>query len=139
MDVENIINACEDKFRSVGLTGLTGKERLVVLVHSANSEVELGGVAAFFNNATAIYARDVVDALIQLGAMDEAAAINQGRELLRNRSWEDLTVCGQFERLTDKFLASMPGVLPRLAAFVEQHCEELESTAQESCASEART
>ena len=125
MNSTTIIGACEQKFRSVGLGGLTSKERIVVLASWANSEVERGGMTAFFHNATKDHAREIVDALVELGAMDEAAAINQGRDLLRIHSWTHLIASGQLERLTDKFLASTPGLFSRLAVFVELHADEL--------------
>ncbi len=130
VDIASIIEACEQKCRRAGLAGLTAKERVVVLASWANFEIELGGVAAFFHNSTGTHAREIVKALIELGAMDEAAAINQGRELLRIHSWEELARSAQFERLTDKFLASMPGLVPRLASFVDLHREELEVSAE---------
>ena len=110
----------------------------MVLASWANFEVELGGMAAFFHNSTSTHAKEIVDALVELGAMEEAAAINQGRELLRTRSLEDLSMSGQFERLTDKFLASVPGLFGRLSAFVEVHRGELEATAQQCHAGDAR-
>lgn len=130
INVADIIAACDRKFQSVGLDALTSKERLVVLPSWANFEVELGGVGAFFHNSAGTLAREVVDALIELGAMEQAAAINRGRELLRNRTWQELAAASEFERLTDKFLASMPGLFERVAAFVELHVQELEVTAR---------
>jgi hypothetical protein len=127
MLVTEIINACDQKRRSTGLAGLTHKERLVALANWATFEIELGGMGAFFHNASGAHAREVVDALIELGAMEEAAAINRGRELLRHSSWRRLATTGHFDRLTDKFLASTPGVFARLATFVELHCAELQS------------
>jgi hypothetical protein len=134
MNTAEIINTCDHKFRAVGLGGLSSAERLVLLASWVNSEVERGGIGAFFHASAGAFAKETVDALIELGAMDEAAAVNQGRELLRNRSWQHLAVSGEFERLTDKFLASMPGLFERVAAFVETHAEELESTAQQGVA-----
>lgn len=138
-DIANIIEACEQKCRCGGLARLTAKERVVVLATWANFEIELGGVAAFFHSSTGTHSREIVRALIELGAMDEAAAINQGRELLRLHSWEDLTNSAQFERLTDKFLASMPGLAHRLASFVELHREELRVSAEQVFAVDAPT
>lgn len=138
-DIANIIEACEQKCRRAGLASLTPKERVVVLASWANFEIELGGVAAFFHNSTRTHAREIVRALIELGAMDEAAAINQGRELLRLHSWEDLASSAQFERLTDKFLASMPGLVHRLASFIDLHREELEVSADQVLAVDAPT
>lgn len=138
MNVADTISACDRKCASVGLVALTPKERLVVLASWANVEVESGGVGAFFHNSTGAFAREVVDALVELGAMDEAAAINQGRELLRSRSWQELTASNHFERLTDKFLASFPGLLSRLTTFVELHAQELEATAQQGFTGDAR-
>jgi hypothetical protein len=138
MDVANIINVCDRKCRSVGLSALSSEERTVVLANWANFEVELGGLAAFFHNSTGTHAKEIVDALVELGAMEEAAAINQARELLRTRSLKELSMTGQFERLTDKFLASAPGLFVRLSAFVEVHRGELEATAQQCHAGDAR-
>jgi hypothetical protein len=132
MNAADIIDACDRKYRVVGLDGLTSKERLVVLASRANYEVELGGIGAFFHNSAGALAREAVNALIQLGAMDEAAAIHRGRALLRRHSWRHLAASSQFERLTDMFLSSMPGLFPRLTAFVELHAEELEVSARES-------
>jgi hypothetical protein len=89
-------------------------------------------VGAFFHNSAGADVREVVNALIRLGAMNEAAAINRGRELLRKHSWQDLAASGQFERLTDLFLASMPGLFERIAAFVELHADELGVSNQQS-------
>lgn len=125
MNLAAIIDACDQKSRAVGLSGLNPKERIVVLASWANAEVEHGGMTAFFHNATKDHAREIVGALVELGAMDEAAAINHGRELLRTHSWTHLIASGQLERLTDKFLASTPGLYSRLTNFVEQHADEL--------------
>jgi hypothetical protein len=130
MNVADIINACDRKFSSLGLSDLTPTERVVVLASRTNVEVELGGIGALFHNSTGAISREIVDALIELGAMEEAAAINRGRELLRTQSWHELARTNQFERLTDKFLASVPGLFPRLTAFVETHERELAVTAQ---------
>ena len=138
MDVASIIKACDQKRRSVGLDRLDPKERVVALSSWANFEVELGGVAAFFHNSAGAHAREIVAALVQLGAMDEAAAINQGRELLREHSWQFVAPSGQFERLTDKFLASTPGLFARINAFVEQHREELEASSRRTPGGRAR-
>jgi hypothetical protein len=132
MNVADIINGCLRKFHAQGLDALTADERLVALARWADCEVELGGVGAFLHNSAGAYTREVVNALIRLGAMNEAAAINRGRELLRKHSWQDLATSGQFERLTDLFLASMPGLFERIAAFVELHAEELGVTTQQS-------
>lgn len=134
MNLPGIIDACERKFRAVGLSGLSAKERIVVLAGRANFEIEYGGMAAFFHNSTKEHAREIVDALVELGAMEEAASINQGRDLIRRHSWEHLQATGQFDRLTDKFLASTPGLFSRLAAFVEQNSVELEGITQEALA-----
>jgi hypothetical protein len=130
MNVADIINACDRKAAAAGLGELTPIERVVVLASRANFEVELGGIGAFFHNATGAVSREIVDALIELGAMEEAAAINRGRELLRTHSWQELARTHQFERLTDKFLASAPGLFVRLNAFVEIHERELVASAQ---------
>lgn len=128
--IGDIIDACDRKYRCVGLAALAAQERVVVLASEASHEVERGGVAAFFHSSTSEHALEIVKVLVELGAMDEAAAINQGRELLRHHSWTQLATSGRFERLTDKFLASMPGLSSRLIAFVELHREELEISAQ---------
>lgn len=125
MNVADIINACDRKFSSLGLSDLTATERVVVLASRANFEVELGGVGALFHNSTGAISREIVDALIELGAMEEAAAINRGRELLRTHSWQELAQQNYFERLTDKFLAPTPGLFERLTAFVQTHEREL--------------
>jgi hypothetical protein len=125
MNVADIINACDQKFSSTGLSELTPLERVVALASRANFEVELGGVGAFFHNSSGAISREIVGALVELGAMEEAAAINRGRQLLRSRSWQELAQASQFERLTDQFLASMPSLSERLAAFVEKHEREL--------------
>jgi hypothetical protein len=130
MNVTDIINACERKFSASGLSELTSAERVVVMASRANFEVELGGVGALFHNSTGTLSREIVGALIELGAMEEAAAINRGRELLRRHTWQELARTNQFERLTDKFLASAPGLSERLTAFVETHERELAATAQ---------
>lgn len=136
MNISTIIDACDRKCRSVGLSGLTPKERLVVLASWANAEVELGGLAAFFHNATKHHTREILAALIELGAMDEAAAINQGRQLMRRHSWEHLASSAQLDRLTDKFLAATPGVIPRLAAFVEHNFDELAAVVDHEAAAQ---
>ena len=132
MDVTDIINACDRKLRAHGLDALTRRERLVALANLANFEVTAGGVGAFFHNASGNLAREVVDALIELGAMDEAAAVNRGRELLKKRSWRQLATASEFERLTDRFLVPIPGLFERVTAFAELHAEELQSTAQQA-------
>jgi hypothetical protein len=139
VNVTGIIDACDRKFRLLGLDALTAKQRLVVLASWANVEIELGGVGAFFHNAAGTFSKEVVDALIALGAMDEAAAIHRGRELLRTHSWHELAASSQFERLTDKYLASMPGVSERLGAFVRLHERELAEAEQYAAADEAET
>lgn len=138
MNVAEIINGCDRKFQSLGLDALTSKERLVALASWANFEVELGGVGAFFHNSAGALSREVVDALIELGAMEQAAAINRGRELLRTRTWQQLAAASEFERLTDKFLASMPGLFERVATFVELHADELEITARQASEGDVR-
>ena len=138
MNVADIIDACDRKFRAQGLERLTPKERLVVLASWANFEVEQGGMGAFFHNLSGTYARETVAALIELGAMDEAAAINKGRELLRHRSWKQLAASREFERLTDKFLAAMPGLFERLGTFIEAHADELGKSARGRLAGRAR-
>jgi hypothetical protein len=109
-----------------------------MLTSRANIEVERGGLAAFFHNSTGTHAKEIVDALIELGAMEEAAAINQARELLRTRSLEELSKSGQLERLTDKFLASSPGLFARLSKFIEERRDELEAAARQCDATDAR-
>jgi hypothetical protein len=138
MNIADIINACDRKCSSSALSELTATERVVVLASRANFEVERGGIGALFHNSTGAVSREIVDALIELGAMEEAAAINRGRELLRTRSWQELARTNQFERLTDKFLSSVPGLFQRLTAFVEAHERELAITAQQAFPGDAR-
>jgi hypothetical protein len=128
MNPAEIINSCDLKFQKHGIDALTAKERVVVLASQVNFEVELGGLGAYFHNSAGSLSGEAVEALVELGAMAEAAALRKGRELLRNRSWEVLAASDAFEPLTDVFARATPDLFTRLSGFVEKHASELVHT-----------
>ena len=125
MNPAEIINSCDLKFQRNGFESLTAKERIVVLASHVNFEVQLGGVGTYFHNSAGAFAAEAVEALVELGAIAEAAALRKGRELLRARSWESLAASDAFEPLTEAFAKATPDLFTRLCAFVEKHASGL--------------
>jgi hypothetical protein len=125
VDHAAIINACDAKLQKLGAAALTPLERTIAFVSMVNFEMDLGGMAGYFHNAAAIYTRDIIEALVAVGATHQAGAIQRGRDLLRSNSWEALAESGAFEPLTEQYHNAPTDVFGQLCEYVEAHAHEL--------------
>ena len=114
--------------RRDGIAGLTAVERTIALCSIAGFEVDLGGVAAFFHNSSGDLSHEAVEALLEIGATQQAIAIQTGRDLLKNSSWRALVAEDAFEPLTQQFHSDDRDVFSRLCEYIEAHASELAVT-----------
>jgi hypothetical protein len=134
VDHAAVMNCCMEKAQRVGLAALTEIERVVVLVSSANFEIDLGGLSAFFYNSCGDHAADTIPALEKVGAIRASAALRAAMGKfpggvpptdrdLRYAGWQQVhSSLGEFDT---EFSLDKPDIFARLCSFIDAHATEL--------------
>lgn len=127
------------KIKQVGYKNLTETEKIFYCVHWLESEVNNGGFNQYFFNSAGDYARETVNALIEIGAGYTAELLKQSFTVFeekvpfsdRYKRQEQLFIIGEenenfLNELDEKFYAYTDQISSLLVDYIKKHKDRIQ-------------